>query len=60
MPEKTEATYDYFWDLASLDSSVRQQTAKALITHLNECFTNYRKSGPIPDTTSTKCEDFVK
>ncbi|CAG8519268.1 6910_t:CDS:10 [Gigaspora margarita] len=33
-------TYDYFWELASLDSSIRKKAASELITHLYEKFNN--------------------
>ena len=59
MAEEEETLYEYFWDLASLDSYVRQKTAKALITHLDECFRNHGKLVTIPDKLSTNCEDFI-
>ncbi|CAG8831205.1 21078_t:CDS:2, partial [Racocetra persica] len=34
------ATYDYFWELASLDSSIRKKAAGELINHLYEKFDN--------------------
>ncbi|CAG8505240.1 11578_t:CDS:2 [Paraglomus brasilianum] len=59
MAEEEETLYEYFWDLASLDSYIRQKTAKALITHLDECFRNHGKLVTIPDKLSTNCEDFI-
>ena len=39
------AIYDYFCQLASLDTDERQNAAYGLITHLHDSYQKFRKSG---------------
>jgi hypothetical protein len=37
-------TYDYFWDLASLDSLKREKAAANLIKHLHQSYNEHKEA----------------
>lgn len=52
------STYDFFSDLASLDSSVRQVAASNLILHLQSKYEEHLKSNSKPSELNEN-NDFV-